>query len=988
LTIVKDRFVSSTILDHKSPTGVPRLHKPGERPRAGKLTCVYTRFSTPEQKQRSIDRQLERCAQHHPAVAENQYLMFQDRGYSGSLLVDRPDLMKMLELVKTGVVGDIVVENFDRLSRSIWDSTIIGEMLEVYGVKLHVANLGRAVTRAELIDEAKRAEADKVRRWEVVSDGIYQLIRDGGVPWKENFGYSKGRRKGFPIKCDIASKAVVRVFELAKFSSDRKTAKQLRMEGYVSPNGTTNWTAGHVCSIRSNLLYIGVINYRKTNRERKRVLVDDEPAPAGDLRVRTKMVMTRKARPGSEWIVGYNGDYQIVSDEDFLAVAMAKSSGRNTSHKERSSQELFAHPVCDCPGRRPDQKYHISWWQPAKYKCSQDLNSANCLCRVGSRILVEDVQRAVYEIIRKHANPFCKDATYRADFMDRLRVRSDEFEATRANLQQERDDLDRQAHDLARKGLKSGFSDKRLNTLGAELEEAIASRDVDIGRLPRIELETVDIEGVASSLSDAFKVIENGIPFKPNDKNEEKVAEAIHSIVKRVVVERENHPVGRVGIEVTLDLEGYMLGQPQGSEVSLITDRKEVRIDRRFVAGSKTRSALEELARSGLYALTDEQWAIVGPHLPDMSVPYGPVRTVMETRRVADAAIFKFRTGVGNRRLPTALGESYQLSKLVARFTYVGGMATLVDVLGASDTAWLNGLDVESIRRQPTGFDKRRSWAILRPEQSAARFAAEGSFAISDAQYEAVKHLVDPIVLHPKTGPRPFDARKLLDGIILKLRTQVSFQCMPPEWGGYSHLIGATLALVRTGGWANIISVWRQRFPEIVEGLPVEIIDSLGTNYIRQNEKAAATTARNRWNLKKVSANLEAHAGAATAKPGIAMRGRGVRVRLAGRLYLRPDLVIGPERSIVGSEFLQPTLIVRSADWRQRQAYRQKTLKYRSVRGAQHILLVYLDRIKIEHFEKFEGKWTSKLLEADDTVSIASLDLSLLVREIYANAKI
>ena len=152
--------------------------------------------------------------------------------------------------------------------------------------------------------------------------------------------------------------------------------------------------------------YIGVINYRKTNRERKRVLVDDEPAPTGDLRVRTKMVMTRKGRPGSEWIVGYNGDHQIVSDEDFLTVAMARSSGRNTSHKVRSSQELFAHPVCDCPGRRPDQKYHISWWQPAKYKCSQDLNSANCLCRVGSRILVEDVQRAVYEIIRKsqHVN--------------------------------------------------------------------------------------------------------------------------------------------------------------------------------------------------------------------------------------------------------------------------------------------------------------------------------------------------------------------------------------------------------------------------------------------------------------------------------------------------------------------------------------------------------------------------------------------------------
>ena len=230
MTIVKDRFVSSTILDHKLPRGVPRLPKPGERPRAGKLTCVYTRFSTPEQKQRSIDRQLERCAQHHPAVAENQYLLFQDRGYSGSLLADRPDLMKMLELVKTGVVGDIVVENFDRLSRSIWDSTIIGEMLEVYGVKLHVANLGRAVTRAELIDEAKRAEADKVRRWEVVSDGIYQLIRDGGVPWKFRLHEGKAERIPDQVRyCQQGSRAVVRVGEVLIGSQNRETTSNGRI---------------------------------------------------------------------------------------------------------------------------------------------------------------------------------------------------------------------------------------------------------------------------------------------------------------------------------------------------------------------------------------------------------------------------------------------------------------------------------------------------------------------------------------------------------------------------------------------------------------------------------------------------------------------------------------------------------------------------------------------------------------------------------------
>jgi DNA invertase Pin-like site-specific DNA recombinase len=987
-TIVKDRFISSTILDHRMPRNAPRLRRPGERRLSGKFVCVYARYSTPEQKQRSIDRQLERCARSHPEVAENRYLLFQDRGYSGTTLAKRPDLMEMLELVKMGVVSEIVVEAFDRLSRDIWDAGIIGEMLEVYGVKLHVANLGRAVTREELIDEAKRAEADKKRRWDLVSDGIYQLVRDGGVPWQKNFGFKEGEKRGFPVKCDVASKAVVRLFELARFSSDRCVANKLRVEGFISPNGTTKWTAGQVCSIRSNLLYIGVINYRKTNHERKRVLADNTPAPAGDLRVRTMTAKSGKGRPASEWIVGYNGDYQLVSDELFLAVAMARSSRRGNTRKSGASQSLFANPVCDCPGRDPNQKYLISWEPPATYRCSLDSSSASCHCQVGNRLLVEDVQRTAIEVLRKHAGPLCDDAVYRADFVERLQTRSDGFETKRAELKRKRDKLDRQADKLALDGAKSGFSDKRLTKLGAQLEEAIASIDSDIGRLPKIDPQCVDMDSAALLLSDAFDVINARIPFKPQDPNEEQVAETIHSIIKQVVVGRENLAVGRVGIEVTLDVEGYMLGQGPGSKEFLITDRKEIRIDRRFVAGTTTRAALEELAASGRYALTDEQWRIASPSVPDMSVQYGTVKEVMDTRRVADATVFKLRTGVGDTRLPAALGEPSILHKLIRRFTYAGGMATLVDVIGSHDPGWLDGLDVERIRRMRTGLDKGRSWAILRPEQSAIKFAAEKRFAISDVQYGAVKEFIDPVVLHPRVGPgRPFDERKLLDGIILKLRTQVSFNRMPPEWGDHKDLLGATIALVRTGGWKKILAVWRRDFPEILDGLPVEILDALGANYVRQHQKAAATFDRARQNLEKIYTNLEQLAGTATARPGTAMRRKGVRVRLKGQRHLRPDMVVGPERAISGSDFLQPTLIVRSTNSRQKAFDRRKALEYRSVSGAEHILLVYSDIMQVEHFEKKGGKWHSSMLKQPDAVIIAGLELSLLLRDIYANTE-
>jgi DNA invertase Pin-like site-specific DNA recombinase/transposase len=991
LLVGQDRLLSSATHD-RTRTHVPWLRKPGERAPAAKLICIYARYSTDEQKKRSIERQLEGCsAYYRPKLGADTHVLFQDRGFSGALLAERPGLMELLELVKAGFVSDIIVENFDRLSRDIWDASIIGELLEVYGVKLHLVNLGRAVSRSELMEEAKRAEADRARRTELLSDGINELIRNGGMPWRKNFGYKPGAVRGFPVICEKSSPAVVRLFELAQFGSDREVAEKLEAEKYLSPNGTTRWTNSQVRAIWSNLIYIGVINYRKTNHVRKRVRVDDEPAPVGELRVKARMAKTGAPRSGSEWIVGYNSAYQIVPDELFQAVVMARGFRPSDGKKRRvkaDDEDLFEHPICDCPGRDPDQKFVMSWEPPAIYMCSRDLTSADCLCRVGHRILIEDVQRAVLGIVVKHAKPLCEDTAYRADLLKELQVRSDGNEIKRADLIDQRDDLERQANNLLREGAKLGFNDDRWKGIGAELELQIANLSSDIGGLPRIDPESVDVDDAALTLSEAFSVIQGELPFRPQTNSELEVSKKMHSLIKRVVVERDGLPVGRVGIEVTFDLEGYVFGLP-GSEESLITERKEIRVQRRFVVGTRTRTALEELAASGTYGLTDEQWILVGSLLPDMSVSYGNVREVMETRRVADAAVFKFRTGAGYGRLPTALGDPSVLAKLVRRFIYAGGMVTLVDVLGARQPDWLEDVDVQSVRRWRTGLGKRRSWAILRPEQAAATHAGDGSFNITDEQWLAVKHLVDPSILQAKgrRAERPFGARRLLDGIILKLRTHCAFNRMPREWGGRYELLGATTALVRTGAWASILDVWRRRFPDLVDGLPVHIIDALGQQYRTEHAKSAAAFERGRINHKKIYANLEKLIVANIARAESVICRKGVRVCIPVRRHLRPDLVVGPKSSLVGADFRQPTLIVRTTNWRTRVKDRRKTLEYRSAKGAEHILMVYSDRVEIEHFQKVDGRWISNTLKQADAVSISVLGLSLPLGDIYAGTE-
>jgi hypothetical protein len=335
------------------------------------------------------------------------------------------------------------------------------------------------------------------------------------------------------------------------------------------------------------------------------------------------------------------------------------------------------------------------------------------------------------------------------------------------------------------------------------------------------------------------------------------------------------------------------------------------------------------------------------------------------------------------------LGDPSILAKLVRRFIYSGGMVTLVDVLGASQPDWLEGLDVQSVRRWRTGLGKKRSWAILRPEQAAATYTADGRFNVTDEQWLAVKHLVDPSLLQAKgrRAERPFDARKLLDGIILKLRTHCAFDKMPREWGGRYDLYGATMALVRTGAWTSILDVLGRRFPELIDALPLHIIDAMGQRYRTEQARSAEAFEKGRRNHQKIYANLERLIVPTKARAESVICRTGVRVHLPGRRHLRPNLVVGPKSSLVGVDFRQPTLIVRSTNWLTRANDRRKTLEYRSAKGAEHILMVYSDRAEIEHFQKVDGKWVSNTLKRADAVSISALELSLRLKDIYAGTE-
>jgi DNA invertase Pin-like site-specific DNA recombinase len=983
-------LASSTVLQRLSRKSIKWLRKPGERLPARKIVIVYGRYSTLEQKQRSIDRQEGRCVGYFreglPGVTE--YYLFADKGYSGCLLENRPECMEMLELVKSERVSDIVIEAFDRLSRDIWDSAKIGEMLEVYGVRLHVWNLGRAVTRQELVDEAKRAENDRKRRSELLSDGVHQIVRDGGIPYRLPFAFKKGKRKGFPVVCDEGRKAVVRLFALVKSNPDREVAKKLSLEGFISPNGTTRWTAAQVAMIRSNLIYIGVINYRTTDQEAKRVLDKKKPAGPGEISVKTKTVRGRSARPANEWIVGYNSDYAMVEEEVFLAVAMARRGARRWSGKKKAAPvpDPFGNPICDCPGRPPRQAFRTLWKGTAShYGCSLRLENDGCLIRTGqSGVPVASVQRVVIESLSKHALPLCHDADYRRDFLQRIVMRDAEDDPKRARLAAERDELDRQINDLLENAIVNGFGAGRVQGRAAELEELLEQKKEDLARLKKVDIETDDIERALASLSEAMGLVDERLPFRPLDTSEEEVAEILKSMVRQVVVKRESMPAGKAEIEVVLDVEGYLFGAKDLPDDRCVVERAEVQATQVFGKGEKTNASLEDLAASGLYALTDEQYRMVAPTLPNMSLQYGKITAVADTRLVADATIFKFKTGLGSRRLPSFFGHSPKTYALIARFVRLGGMAEIHRILSVLDPAWAKGMDSRDF--EPSSIQKGKPWRFGDHALVAANLAADKRFAITNAHYAAVEHLIDPKVHEVCTSAGSFDARGLLDGVLVKMQSCASWKRMPAPWKSRGGFLRAVVALSQTGTWPRIVAVWKERFPEVLEGLAVDAVD----NYAATQKRTAMTRAAGKElgsrNAGRIFERLGTLVRGADANSGIVVRRANVRLPDGG--VLRPDLVVGPEGSVVGSIFTRPVMVVQRAVSHRHGPLLDAVQRFRNVRALQHILLVSTDRLLVDHFERKDGKWTHRALRKGDPMSIPQFGVAFVVDDIYGDLRL
>ena len=312
------------------------------------IAGLYYRLSQEDERQGesvSIDNQraiLRKYAEEHGFEIHGEYI---DDGVSGTTF-DRPEVQRLLDDAKTGVINTIIVKDLSRFGRNYIEvGQYVDYVFPAFGIRfiaiqdnvdtenrdsgamemmpiMNVFNEWHAANTSKKIRAVKRANA---------KEGIYTAK-------KASYGYKMGTdKKRAPVVDEEAAPIVRRIFEMyASGISPMKIAEVLNKEGIPSPavyaysqtgqkpkpNAVGIWTAVTIREMLNKIIYIGHMpqlrwtSYSYKNHKRFR-------------------------KDAKEWAVVYNTHEPIISQELWDRVQERQKSVATG----RQTKIGFTHPL-------------------------------------------------------------------------------------------------------------------------------------------------------------------------------------------------------------------------------------------------------------------------------------------------------------------------------------------------------------------------------------------------------------------------------------------------------------------------------------------------------------------------------------------------------------------------------------------------------------------------------------------------------------------
>ena len=373
------------------------------------IAGLYLRLSQEDERQGesvSIDNQrtmLRKYAEEHGFEIHDEYI---DDGVSGTTF-QRPEVQRLLDDAKTGVINTIIVKDLSRFGRNYIEvGQYVDYVFPTFGIRfiaiqdnvdtakrdssamdmmpiMNVFNEWHAANTSKKIRAVKRANA---------KEGIYTAK-------KASYGYKMGTdKKRAPVIDEETAPIVRRIFEMyASGTSPRKIAETLNLEGVLSPaayayekfgqkakpNAMGLWSAITIREMLNKIIYIGhmpqlrwtSLSYKNHKRFRK---------------------------DKNEWAVVYNTHEPIISQELWNRVQeRQKSIATGKKTKLGFTHPLSGFVVCaDCGNKMKlctsisrngnrlfhfDCGYHVRY---GKAYCFSHFISANIL----EQIVLEDIR--------------------------------------------------------------------------------------------------------------------------------------------------------------------------------------------------------------------------------------------------------------------------------------------------------------------------------------------------------------------------------------------------------------------------------------------------------------------------------------------------------------------------------------------------------------------------------------------------------------------
>jgi site-specific DNA recombinase len=264
--------------------------------------AIYARYSSDNQRDESIEDQLEVCRRYAAKLGFEVTATFSDRAFSGANS-NRPGYQQLLAEARRGSFNVVIVEAMDRLARKLADIAGVHDELSFHRTTLHAVNAGAITTMhvgmlgtmAQIFLGDLRAKTKR---------GQLGRVLQGRSAAGKAFGYDvvdTVERGGRTINSGEA-KIVERIFSMfAQGVSSRTIARRLNEAGVAGPDGRV-WQDTMIrgqkdrgTGLLNNELYIGEMvwnrcSYVKDPRTGKRVARPNpvsqwEPMPVPDLQI-------------------------------------------------------------------------------------------------------------------------------------------------------------------------------------------------------------------------------------------------------------------------------------------------------------------------------------------------------------------------------------------------------------------------------------------------------------------------------------------------------------------------------------------------------------------------------------------------------------------------------------------------------------------------------------------------------------------------------